>query len=388
VKLVFLCSSLAPGRDGVGDYVRQLANACTAAGHVCLLVALHDKHLAANTPLLQQRNEVRFSASLTWTRRTALLSELLQEFNPHWISWQIVGYGFNPKGILPRAMFPLASVARSWPNHVMLHELWLGIARADPLRQRLVGALQRRNLLAFLHHLGPASLHTTNGAYQLALARRGWPADILPLFGNMPVVPTKRDEAETLLAQLGGSTVPAAPRAMGVIFGTIHPQWKPEVTLAWLRSAAAHSGRKIALFAVGRPGSHGAKLLSQHAYATADVPIISIGAHPPETISQLLHAADFGVATHPWGLIEKSGSTVALLEHGVPVLVPRDDWQSRDGNITGERDPLLRRMQDLKPSEFATWLGSRRTPAPQLPSLATRFVAELSAPEIRGALVA
>jgi hypothetical protein len=115
---------------------------------------------------------------------------------------------------------------------------------------------------------------------------------------------------------------------------------------------------------------------------------VGLGAQPPERISHLLHAADFGVATHPWALLEKSGTTVSLLEHGLPVLAPRDDWTPREGELASARDPLLRKMRDLSPAEFPAWLSLRRAPAEQLPSVAASFVAQLSGPPVRGALVA
>ena len=388
MKIVFLCSSLAAGRDGVGDYVRQLAASCTAAGHVCLLIAAHDRHLAVSSPLHHQGNEVRFSAGLAWSRRAGLLADLLREFDPHWVSWQLVPYGFHPKGILPKGCFALADVARFWPNHVMLHELWLGLARSDRLRLRLVGTLQRRKLLGFLEQLKPTSLHTTNSAYQLALARRGWPADILPLFGNIPIASVKPEIAHATLAELAGAPLPAAPRYVGVIFGTIHPQWNPEATMRWLQTAAQSSGRAICLLAVGRAGAHGTKLLKQLVRDSAAIRVIEVGPQPPETVSHLLHAVDFGLATHPWALLGKSGTTVALLEHGLPVLAPRDDWHSRDGNIPSECDPLLRKMADLHPANFVEWLALRRAPAAQLPALAAHFIAQLSGPATQGALVA
>ena len=388
MKIVFLCTSLAPGRDGVGDYVRELAATCVAAGHVCLLIALHDRHLTPSSALFHRKNEIRFAAALSWKRRAAMLANVLGEFDPHWISWQIVPYGFHPKGILPAGSFDLVDAARAWPNHVMLHELWLGLARSDHLRARFVGALQRRKLLAFLRRLRPTSLHTTNSAYQLALARRGWPAELLPLFGNIPVVTVKPQLAKSKLADLVGDSPPQAPWCVGVIFGTIHPQWKPAETLKWLKAAASNSQRRICLLSVGRPGAHGTKLLAQLARNSSGIRVISVGPQSSETISQLLQAADFGLATHPWALIEKSGTTVSLLEHGLPVLVPRDDWESRDGNAATERDPLLRKMSDLPPTSFAEWLETRRAPAAQLPQVAVSFLAQLSGPAVRGALVA
>lgn len=387
MKIVFLCTSLAAGRDGVGDYARQLAASCTAAGHVCLLVGVHDRHLPVTEPLLHEGNEIRFSTGLAWPRRARLLADLLRDFDPHWISWQMVPYGFHPKGLLPQACFALADAARAWPNHVMLHELWIGLARSDRFRPRVVGALQRRKLLAFLERLRPACLHTTNAVYQLALARRGWPAEILPLFGNIPVLPVKRPIADAALTELAYASLPLEPRYVGVIFGTIHPQWKPQPTIDFLKSASAANGRPICLVALGRTGAHGTKLLAQLAKEPG-MRVIDLGPRLPDQISHLLQAADFGIATHPWALLEKSGTTVSLLEHGLPVLVPRDDWASRDGTIEGSRDSLLRKMEGFPPSEFGAWIATRRVPVSQLPPLAGDFIAHLSAPVTKGALVA
>lgn len=388
MKLVFLCTSLAPGRDGVGDYVRQLAAACAQLGHVCLLVALHDRNLSPTAALLQRANEVRFSAGLSWKRRAAMLASLLRDFDPHWISWQLVPFGFHPKGIMPVGAFALAEAARGRRNHVLLHELWVGIARDDRLKLRLLGAMQRRRLLAFLNRLGPSALHTTNQAYRFALAHEGWPADVLPLFGNMPVVTVKPYRAAAELTDLVGRNLPPPPRWTGVIFGTIHPQWKPEPTLAWLRQAATAAHRPIGLVALGRAGAHGERWLASAVNRHGAIPIVAGGPQTPERISCLLQAADFGIATHPWALIGKSGTAATLLEHGLPVLVPRDDWRSRHGPNDTLEDALLTRMQDLEPAAFANWLAQRRPPASRVPAVAAQFLAELDRTPAGGALVA
>jgi hypothetical protein len=388
MKIAFLCTSLAPGRDGVGDYVRQLAAACTLAGHECLLIAVHDRHLAPPATLLQRGNELRWSANVSWSRRARMLADRLREFDPHWISWQIVPYGFHPKGIIPRAAFQLVAAAKPWPNQVMLHELWIGLADSDPLRARVIGVLQRRQLLAFLRQVSPACIHTTNTAYQLALAYHGWPSELLPLFGNMPVLPVTRADAEAELLALAGPFLPEPPRWTAVIFGTLHPQWNPDPTLAWLQQAAADGARPIGLVALGRIGPHGTRLLTELAARQTALRICHLGPQPPERISHLLQACDFGLATHPWGLIEKSGSTATLLEHGLPVLVPRDDWHPRHGTAGSPRDPLLRRLDDLQPAGLARWLTERRAPAPRLPAIASRFIAQLRTPLSPGALVA
>ncbi|HWA86526.1 MAG TPA: hypothetical protein VG710_09910 [Opitutus sp.] len=387
MKIAFLCSSLAPGRDGVGDYTRQLATACGGLGHVCLLVALHDRHTPPAAGVIERPNEVRLSSTLPWPRRAELLAELFRQFDPHWLSWQLVPYGFHAKGILPPGCFRLLEAARPWHNHVMLHELWLGLADRDPLQSRLIGTVQRAKLLTFLRRLRPACLHTTNPAYQIALARAGWPAELLPLFGNIPIAPASPDLAREELLALAGLPARLNPR-VAILFGTIHPQWQPEPTLHWLRCAAAHSERPVALLSLGHCGPHGSRLLARLAHANPEIPIVTGGVQPPDKLSRLLQAADFAIATHPWALIEKSGSTATLLEHGLPVLVPRDEWRPRHGTFACARDSLLRRLDDLSPAALDAWLAGRRPPASRLPDIAARFTAHLSSPAPEGALVA
>ena len=57
------------------------------------------------------------------------------------------------------------------------------------------------------------------------------------------------------------------------------------------------------------------------------VPVGETGELATADISHLLGAADLGIASHPWALIGKSGAAAAMIEHGLPVLVPRDDSQ-------------------------------------------------------------
>jgi hypothetical protein len=389
VKIAFLCTSLNPGRDGVGDYSRRLAAACVRHGHTCLLVALNDRHVASPAALRERSNEVRLAAALSWSRRATLLAGLLRDFGPDWVSWQLVPYGFHPKGVLPPACFALTNAVRPWPNQVMLHELWLGLARPRRLGERLMGACQRARLLAFLRRLRPDRLQTTNPAYRAALARHGWDAAVLPLFGNIPIAPVDAAAAAAALAMVPEAAAwPAEPRWVAVLFGTIHPQWRPEPTLTWLERAAALARRRLAVLAVGRIGRTGETTLARLARRPAAPLLAAAGAQSPEAISHLLQAADFGLATHPWNLIAKSGSTATLLEHGLPVLVPRDDWHPVHGGAGTPEDPLLTRLDDLEPAAFPAWLGRRRAPSSRLPAVAAGFLATLGAPVDRDALPA
>lgn len=325
---------------------------------------------------------------MSWTQRASALGALVDEFSPDWVSWQLVPYGLHPKGILPPGSLELISAGRGARHHVMLHELWLGLARHDPFRYMLTGTLQRRALLTFLSRLRPASLHTTNAAYQMALARSGWLADVLPLFGNIPIQPSDATAARLEFTRIFGASSARDGELLAVIFGTIHPQWQPEPTLAWLEQAAAHAERRVNLLLIGQPGAHGAKLIARLGREHGSIRLFPAGSQSSETISRLLQLADFGIATHPWALLDKSGTTATLLEHGLPVLAPRDDWHPRRGELYLSREYRVQRMADLAPESLGVWLRNRTMPESRLPGIATLFLSQLESPAPLGALVA
>ena len=45
MKIIFLCGSLEPGRDGVGDYVLLLSGELVRQGHQASIIALNDVYL-------------------------------------------------------------------------------------------------------------------------------------------------------------------------------------------------------------------------------------------------------------------------------------------------------------------------------------------------------
>jgi hypothetical protein len=376
MRFAFLCSSLADGCDGVGDYARLLASACEEDGHECLLVALHDRHLLG-PEVRNDDGDLRFPQSLPWRSKADRLRAALNQFRPDCVSWQLVPYGFDSRGILPSQMALLGEAASAWSQHVMLHELWIGISGNAGPSERIMGSLQRFRLVDFLDKLRPARVHTSNEAYQKALSRVGIASAVLPLFGNIPIVPMDRVDAEMELRLLAGDRLPKGPHVVGILFGTLHPQWDPEETLAWIREASRLSGKSIAVVAVGRTGQHGKQLLARLG-GDGSLSVTCLGELPANWLSAIFQASDFAIATHPWALIGKSGTTATLLEHGLPVLVPRDDWHLRGGPTPGPSNPLLSLLRSTSPREFRSFLERRRHPATRLGEISAQFVSDLA----------
>jgi hypothetical protein len=100
MKIAFLCSSLEPGRDGVGDYTRTLAGELVRLGHQVFLIALNDRWITGEKAEEQARLQtLRFGPNLSIAGRVTIARQALDQFAPDWVSLQYVCYGFHPKGL-------------------------------------------------------------------------------------------------------------------------------------------------------------------------------------------------------------------------------------------------------------------------------------------------
>ncbi len=373
MKLLFLCTSLEPGRDGVGDYVRLLAEACMDAGHQCRLIALNDQYVTRGGVEWQHGRVhdlqcLRLGTNEAWHERLSAAQAVIHEFSPDWISWQVVPYGFHPKGLIPPELSAFSVLGRDRCVHVMLHELWIGLSRGEPLKNLAWGSMQRRRLLQFLRAISPSLIHTSNSTYQTVLAREGCAAHVLPLFGNVPV-----DEIVP--------TIPSKQEWVGGIFGTVHPQFKPDPCFGILSAGAKASGRRLRILGIGRLGSYGEEMFSTlKADYKGQLEAVVVGEKEPVELSRLLQTLDFGIATHPWALIGKSGAVAAMLDHGLPVIVPRDDWALRVRPIVVPAiDRLMVKLSEMPAELMAGRIARKRAPSARLPEVASAFIEGLEA---------
>ena len=131
---------------------------------------------------------------------------------------------------------------------------------------------------------------------------------------------------------------------------------------------------------MGRAGAAGSALWQQLSSTLAGtVELHSLGELPPRELSVVLRGLDMGLATTPWALAGKSSTIAALLEHGVPVLVTRNDYQL-SGQTTPDPDghPLLMRYVDALPDVVLQPDDPRRTPGTGTP-ISSTLLADWSA---------
>lgn len=397
MRFLFLCSCLEAGRDGVGDYTRLFARELIRNGHQAILVALHDRFVTGASIQVERSDGgsdiVRVPTTLPWPTRVEAVTawshgRAALGFAPSpaepidWVSWQFVSYGYHPKGFVPAALKQLARAIRWIPQHIMCHELWIGLSAGSPWKDRLVGFGQKRGILDFLRNVQPRWIHTSNYAYTRALHRCGVSASVLELFGNVPIVPTSREtaRAECLRDRLG-ALLPASTRPdelfLVLTFGTLHPQWNPAATAIWIKAVTQRLQRKPAVILAGRAGAHAQTVRS--VLQAQGISTVITGELDPAALSRLLQAADCGIAPHPWALIGKSGVAAAMREHGLPVVGPRDEWFLPGESINVvPPDPLLAKLKDLQSAEAVdAWLARRRAPATLLPAIVESFLQAL-----------
>jgi hypothetical protein len=156
------------------------------------------------------------------------------------------------------------------------------------------------------------------------------------------------------------------------LFGSIHPEWSPEELFARLQAF----GKPIQVYHIGRIGP-GESLWNEVAQRyEAEIQFRRFGEQSLENISQFFLSLDFGVATTPLSLIGKSSTVAAMLDHGLPVIVNRNDVHFRgilEENLASERlisvdESFIDRLRTVK----------RLNPEPSLPRIASQFLDDLA----------
>jgi hypothetical protein len=375
MRLLFLCTSLEPGRDGVGDYARRLALEATTRGHDCALLALNDRFISAPVES-EEENGITVLRLPSLSEGQSQAVAFRERFAPDWISLQLVAYGLHPRGLLFAALPHLQAIIGRIRLHLMLHELWLGNDEVPTWRHRAIGYLQRASLRRLIATLRPALVSTTNPVYAALLGTIGVKADILPLCGNIPITPGAPLPKEVAAFRQPDKTW------LGLFFGGLYREWKPEPFFGQLARAARTAGRSVGLVQVGNAGGEGEKVWSEleREYASA-FRFFTLGPQPASTVSALMLAADFGIAASPWSIIGKSGSAAAMLDHGLPVIVTRDDFRPRVRTTQPPTlDPLVHRADDALESDLVAGL-IRRVPCASAPEIAAKLLGEMVASE-------
>jgi hypothetical protein len=339
MRFAFICAALEPGRDGVGDYTRRLAGELAQLGNHTSLIALHDTHVFKISVARQEIEGMsvpvlRLPATMMTGDRINEARGWLEYFQPDCVSLQFVPFGFHPKGLCFGMGKTLATINRCARWHIMFHELWLGLGENASLKHRVLGFLQRLIIHDCIGRLRPKVIHTQAEPYREALRRTNIAATLLPLFGNIP-----RQEAgcwddflKPLVTEAAGKNYTRSEVYLAGILGMVHPEWDAAKAVDVLDPLLQRSGKRLVLIFHGKNQMTAGDTQKLRSRLRDRADVVNTGELPAPEISKILLTLDLGLATSPQQNIQKSGSVAAMREHGLPVLVTRDDWRLRGWN--------------------------------------------------------
>ena len=327
MKLVFLCGSLEPGHDGVGDYTRRLAGELKRQGNKVSIISVNENTLEKLSAREEQESEgteipvLRISGNISYRKRLLIAEEWIDSIDPEWISLQYVPFSFHPKGAHFFLSEFLRKLGRHRRWHIMFHELWTGMDKESSKKHYWLGKIHRVLIKSLIRTLKPAVIHTQTHVYLEKIGQLGYKANYLPLFSNIPFF------EQDITSKTENKYLSQEKKLIFVLFGGIHNN-APVAQLAsdLVRYEKANKTR-IILTIIGRSGPMQKQWTT--IWASYGLEFVLMGEQSPMVISKILHSASIGISTTPFQLAEKSGSVAAMREHQLPVLCVSRAWRAR-----------------------------------------------------------
>jgi hypothetical protein len=319
MKIIFFCGSAKPGNDGVGDYTRRLSGTLIRLGYEAQILSLCDFHVPfyvvenqaiEETEVLVHRIPISTSNSqrLIWTQ------EIINNFQPNWISLQFVPYSFSQKGLpfwLPSFLKKLKG-NQKW--HIMFHELWLGIDLESSFKHKCIGKLQQYIIKKTILKTIPNLVNTQNKLYQFFLQSHDIDAHILPICSNIPLTAVKKEKKCFTYF---------------VLFGTIHPGAPFKDFVGDLVTKVDKFTNPIKFIFIGNNGLELPNYINALESYNIDYEVLGIKSE--NEISQVLVDADYGISTTPYFQTEKSGIYAAYKEHRLKTICVSRKWTPTAG---------------------------------------------------------
>ena len=367
---------------GPADANRLLAVELAKRGYRVSLCGLNDSNASAIREGELDIHGIQFSTleipqAIEWSARCDRVRDFLAKEKSEHVLFRFIPFSLNTKGIVWEAGNSLPTALRGTEVIWLIDEIWLGEGPTT-FKHRLVGILQRYCILRLLNGVRSRRIYTNNRFNTKALRQRRIHAETLRLFGNIPVVAA--DGSEWLFHEFESAGIPikAANRGRWLIlgnFGVFHSDWNPTSFLSQLRDLAGRREMQVCIVGIGSLGSYEDHWQSVGRTWGDDFSFLHLGRRTEVEVSQFLQSVDYGITTNPYYLVGKSGTCMAMLDHGLPLIVPR---------ITDYDDPtefpahLVLRCGDSVGDELFTRRGSS-VPDPQLPRAVDELIAAMSA---------
>ena len=344
MKIIFICSSLEPGKDGVGDYTRLLAAELIRQGHLTAIIALHDKFVKDNAAISGEQPQgkisvpvLRLSSEAVWKNKTALANEYINTWNPDVISLQYVPYGFHKKGLPFQLARYLPSLGRNRKWHIMFHELWQGEGKASSFKEKLIGFVQKRIVSQLMNGLQAKQSFTNSLFFRTCLLNEKIESRLAPVFSNLASSTIAND---VLLKKLPFPIQQSRSEyIVSCFFGSVRHHSELLRHILQLSSLVNATGKKLFITHLGKGCLHSEILegLTKHGIGFS-----ILGEQNEYDITGFFAGIDLGLSTYPKVLFEKSGSIAAMLNNRLPVILLRKGFED-DTRVINE----LKEIEDI-----------------------------------------
>lgn len=314
LKILFICGSIEPGRDGVGDYTLALANELLASGNEVAVIALNDTYAKEEFSTEGKVVTLRLPGALVEKTRFERAKIWLDRFNPDVVSLQYVPYSFHHKGIPFSLVKQLKTLLARRTFHIMFHELWLDTPKN--FKQRFVLWSQKYIAGRCVAVLKPAVVNVSMAYNKDRLAGIGITATELQLFGNI-----SHYEGQYDMSAKGIDL-----NKFKVLYFGLAPKdfLVDEIITGLIAYCEQHEGGLQFIIGCGE-GENKNVFLNSLKERLAGYPIqfIDCGFLSFEEVSTLMNICQVGIARSIAYLLGKSGSAIAMLEHGMSIWMPK-----------------------------------------------------------------
>jgi hypothetical protein len=240
--------------------------------------------------------------------KVKLLKYHLENFNPKWVSIQYVPFAFHKKGI-PILFFQKMYFIKKYKIHFMFHEIWAGNYRIYKLSDIYLGFIQKLTIYYILSILKPNLINTNISYFKSKL--NSFTPSLYPIFGNIPFNLEKKRFIEIDKSKINI-----------ILFGGLSQDLIGfEKQLLFLFRLFTNNGHLVTFHFVGIQNNLIAQYLELIDVYFSKKNTIEWGFLHEDIISTILQQAQLGISRAPIELAGKSGSTIAMLEHGLPVLL-------------------------------------------------------------------
>lgn len=373
MNITIICGRLEPGSDGVGDYSRRLAQEATAnLGHRVQLISLFDEQEQTERPgpnYLIRRTKLNYQNQADIRK----LVEMIESWNTDAVSLQFVPFAYHPKGLISKFIPFIQAVRENRRLQVMLHETWVRWERGARIRHRLLGQLQRYQILKALKIWQPEYIQTSNPYYLEQLRVAGVRGSLLPIFGNIEIEESKNpSEFQDLLDE------PFRPNERRIIFPFNQDHmWQPIVLLNRIKNIIGARDIPIRLIQIGRTHSEYGHWQVIEKFAQENGWLCHrLGPRDSSLISLAFQSCHIGISAGPIHLARKSGAVLSMLEHGIPVLCSHPSCLANWAEFNEPR--LVAEEANDQAIESLLLHEDRASSNTKLTSIAEKWLAELA----------